>query len=135
VRHRHARKPQGGSCLSADITTGARLALRFDCAAYRMNPYPMALVVPHDIPYRGAAPHLRSPITAKISIPGSPDWVGNGPNAVWISNGGRDSLARIDPAKNKVAKTVPVGRRPCSGLAVGFDAIPFLKLPILSHRR
>ena len=63
------------------------------------------------------------PITAKISIPGSPDWVGIGPDAVWISNAGRDSLVRIDPAKNNVAKRVPVGRRPCSGLAVGFDAI------------
>src|SRR5260370_17165015 len=63
------------------------------------------------------------PITAKISIPGSPDWVGIGPNAVWISNAGRNSLARIDPAKNTVAKTVPVGRRPCSGLAIGFSAV------------
>jgi virginiamycin B lyase len=63
------------------------------------------------------------PITAKISIPGSPDWVGIGANAVWISNAGADSLARIDPSVNDVAKIVPVGRRPCSGLAVGFGAV------------
>ncbi len=62
------------------------------------------------------------PIAAKISIPGSPDWVGIGADAVWISNAGADSLARIDPATNAVV-TVPVGRHPCSGLAVGFGAV------------
>jgi YVTN family beta-propeller protein len=63
------------------------------------------------------------PIAAKVDIPGSPDWVGIGPDAVWISNAGKDSLARINPSTNKVAKIVPVGRRPCSGLAVGFGAV------------
>jgi streptogramin lyase len=62
------------------------------------------------------------PIAAKISIPGSPDWVGIAPGAVWISNAGADSLARIDPSTNRVT-VVPVGRRPCSGLAVGFGAV------------
>ena len=63
------------------------------------------------------------PVAAKISIPGSPDWVGISANAVWISNAGADSLARIDPSTNSVAKTVAVGRRPCSGIAVGFGAV------------
>lgn len=68
-------------------------------------------------------PIAELPIAAKISIPGSPDWVEIGANAVWISNAGADSLARIDPSINAVVKTVPVGRRPCSGLAVGFGAV------------
>ncbi len=63
------------------------------------------------------------PIAAKISIPGSPDWVGIGTDAVWVSNAEKDSLARIDPATNTVAKVVPVGRQPCSGLAVAFGAV------------
>ncbi|WP_271612533.1 hypothetical protein [Bradyrhizobium sp. CCBAU 21362] len=63
------------------------------------------------------------PIAAKISIPGSPDWIGIGADAVWISNAETDSLARIDPSINAVVKTVPVGRRPCSGIAVGFGAV------------
>jgi len=63
------------------------------------------------------------PIAAKISIPGSPDWVGIGSDSVWISNAGKDSLARIDPSTNKIAKTVPVSRRPCSGIALGFGAV------------
>jgi virginiamycin B lyase len=63
------------------------------------------------------------PIAAKISIPGSPDWVGIGADAVWISNASRDSLARIDPSRNSVVRIVPVGRRPCSGLAVSFNGV------------
>ena len=42
------------------------------------------------------------PIAAKIAVPGSPDWVGIGPEAVWISNAGTDSLTRIDPAKDRI---------------------------------
>lgn len=68
-------------------------------------------------------PIVKLPIAAKISIPGSPDWVAIGVAAVWISNADTNSVARIDPAKNAVVKTVTVGRRPCSGLAVGFGAV------------
>lgn len=68
-------------------------------------------------------PIAKLPIAAKISIPGSPDWVAIGADAVWISNAGANSLARIDPAKNAVVTTVAVGQRPCSGLAVGFGAV------------
>ena len=70
-------------------------------------------------------PISKLPIAAKIKIPGpgSPDWVGIGANAVWISNAGTDSLARIDPSTNKIVKIVPVSRRPCSGIAIGFGAV------------
>jgi YVTN family beta-propeller protein len=63
------------------------------------------------------------PIKAKIAVPGSPDWVAIDAGAVWISNAGDNSLARIDPSQDKVAKVVPVGRHPCSGLAVGFGSV------------
>jgi len=63
------------------------------------------------------------PIAAKLSVPGSPDWVGIGANAVWISNKAKNSIARIDPVESRVVKTIPVGRSPCSGLAVGFGSV------------
>jgi YVTN family beta-propeller protein len=63
------------------------------------------------------------PVTAKIAVPGSPDWVAIDAGAVWISNAGDDSVVKIDAASNKVAKVVPVGRRPCSGLATGFGSV------------
>jgi YVTN family beta-propeller protein len=68
-------------------------------------------------------PIAKLPIAARISIRGSPDWVAIGADAVWISNAGANSLARIDPAINAVTKTVPVGQRPCSGLVTGFGAV------------
>jgi YVTN family beta-propeller protein len=58
------------------------------------------------------------PIIARIPIPGVPHWVGIGPDAVWISNGGKDNISRIDPKTNLVIATVAVGRNPCSGLGI-----------------
>src|SRR4051794_10705854 len=63
------------------------------------------------------------PIVAKLSIPGSPDWVGIGQDAVWISNKAKNSIARIDPTTNQLVATVQVGRAPCSGLGIGFGSI------------
>jgi DNA-binding beta-propeller fold protein YncE len=63
------------------------------------------------------------PIVAKIPIPGVPDWLAIGPDAVWISNAGKDNIARIDPDTNAIVATVAVGRSPCSGLAVGFGSV------------
>jgi hypothetical protein len=53
-------------------------------------------------------------VAANLSIPGSPDWVGIGSDAVWISNKAKDSIARIDPITDRIIATVPVGRVPCS---------------------
>src|SRR4051812_28924784 len=65
------------------------------------------------------------PVVAKIDIPGFPDWVGiDEPHAaVWISNRDRYNIARVDPATNKVATEVPVGRVPCAGLAIGHGSV------------
>jgi|SRR6478609_6102537 len=62
-------------------------------------------------------------IIAKLSIPGSPDWVGIDDHAVWISNKSQNALERINPGSNERVATVPVSRSPCSGLAVGFGSI------------
>ena len=62
-------------------------------------------------------------ILAKISIPGSPDWMGIDTQAVWVSNSSNNSLARIDPVSNQLETTVAVSRGPCSGLAVGFASV------------
>ena len=63
------------------------------------------------------------PILAKIPIPGSPDWVGIGNGAVWISNIDKNNISRIDPTKNKVVANITVGKAPCSGLGIGFGSI------------
>lgn len=63
------------------------------------------------------------PIVAKRSIPGSPDWVGVGPQEVWISNKAKDSISKIDPVTNRLVANIHVGRAPCSGLTVGFGSV------------
>ena len=62
------------------------------------------------------------PILAKISIPGAPDWLAIGPDAVWVSNGDADRIVRVDPNTNKIVATVPVPLA-CSGLAFGFGSV------------
>jgi virginiamycin B lyase len=62
-------------------------------------------------------------IVARISIPGSPDWVAIDEQAVWASNSANNSLARIDPVTSELVTTVAVSRGPCSGLAAGFGSV------------
>jgi virginiamycin B lyase len=57
-----------------------------------------------------------------FDVPGSPDWLAID-EQVWVSNEPRDSVTRIDPIANAVVATITVGKRPCSGLAAGFDSL------------
>jgi YVTN family beta-propeller protein len=44
-------------------------------------------------------------------------------DAVWVSNGPKNTIHRLDVKTNQVAATIDVGKRPCSGLAAGFGSI------------
>lgn len=73
------------------------------------------------------APGVRIPITllkpeAVYEVPGSPDWIAVG-ESVWISNLPKNSVTRIDPKTKKVVDTITVGKKPCSGLAIGFGSL------------
>ena len=59
---------------------------------------------------------------ATFPIPGFPDWVAIGDN-VWISNKPKNSISRLDPKTNTVGATIPVGKAPCAGLAIGFGSV------------
>lgn len=59
---------------------------------------------------------------AIFDVPGSPDWQVIG-DAVWVSNKPRNSVTKLDPTTNKVAATIVVGSKPCSGLAIGFGSL------------
>jgi virginiamycin B lyase len=60
--------------------------------------------------------------TAVISIPGTPDWQVMTDDAVWVSNGPKNTVHRIDLKTNEQV-AIEVGRRPCSGLAAGFGSV------------
>jgi virginiamycin B lyase len=54
---------------------------------------------------------------------GTPDWQVLTDDAVWVANGPRNAIHRLDVNTNKIAATITVGKRPCSGLTAGFGSI------------
>ena len=59
---------------------------------------------------------------AKFPVPGFPDWIAIG-ESVWISNKPKNNLSRLDPETNRVIATIPAGKAPCAGLALGFGSL------------
>jgi virginiamycin B lyase len=55
--------------------------------------------------------------------PDAPDWQAEGFGAVWVANSAKEAVQRIDPSTNRVTATVPMGARPCDGLATGFGSV------------
>lgn len=60
---------------------------------------------------------------AEISVPGVPDWQAVTADALWVSNGPKNTVHRIDAKTNQVVAVVEVGPRPCSGLTSGFGSL------------
>lgn len=73
-------------------------------------------------------PGVQRPMTnikpiAEFPVPGVPDWQVVTEDAIWVSNGAKNTLHRLDPKTNVVLAAIEVGKRPCSGLAAGFGSI------------
>jgi virginiamycin B lyase len=60
---------------------------------------------------------------AVFPVEGTPDWQVLTDDAVWVTNGPKNTVHRLDPKTNQVLAAVEVGRRPCSGLAAGFGTV------------
>lgn len=60
---------------------------------------------------------------AVFPVEGVPDWQVVTADAVWVSNGPKNTIHRLDAKTNKVVAAIEVGKRPCSGLAAGFGSI------------
>jgi virginiamycin B lyase len=58
-----------------------------------------------------------------IPIEGTPDWQVLTEDSVWVTNGPRNTIHRINAKTNQVEAAIPVGKRPCSGLAASFGSI------------
>ena len=74
-----------------------------------------------------ATPGVQIPIArlkpdAIFQVPGAPDWMAIDDH-VWVSNEPKDNISELDPKTDTVLTTIAVGKRPCSGLASGFDSI------------
>ncbi|HLH30044.1 MAG TPA: MBL fold metallo-hydrolase, partial [Terriglobia bacterium] len=60
---------------------------------------------------------------AVFPIEGTPDWQVLTEDSVWVTNGPKNTIHRLDVKTNTVAAVIEVGKRPCSGLAAGFGSI------------
>src|SRR5215472_14353006 len=60
---------------------------------------------------------------AVFPVEGTPDWQVITEDAVWVTNGPKNTVHRLDPKTNQVVAAIEVGRKPCSGLAAGFGSI------------
>ncbi|MBZ5621613.1 MAG: hypothetical protein LAQ69_23220 [Acidobacteriia bacterium] len=60
---------------------------------------------------------------AVFPVAGTPDWQVITDDAVWVSNGPKNTVHRLDPKTNTVVAAVEVGHKPCSGLAAGFGSV------------
>jgi virginiamycin B lyase len=60
---------------------------------------------------------------AVFPIEGTPDWQVLTDDAVWVTNGPKNTVHRLDIKTNQVVAAVTVGQKPCSGLAAGFGSI------------
>ena len=85
---------------------------------------------PKDPPRPGVStPGVKRPLSSIKPVAifdagsGTPDWQVLTDNAVWVANGPRNAIHRLDVKTNQIAATIPVGKRPCSGLAAGFGSV------------
>jgi virginiamycin B lyase len=60
---------------------------------------------------------------AVFEVPGVPDWLVVTEDSVWVSNKPKNSVTRMDVKTSKISATIPVGQKPCSGIAAGFGSI------------
>ena len=61
------------------------------------------------------------PISSPITVGDRPTAIAYGEGAVWVANGGDDTVSRIDPGGNS-GRTIPVGNEPAA-VAVGAGAV------------
>src|SRR5262249_31907463 len=60
---------------------------------------------------------------AVFPLPGTPDWQVVTEDGIWVSNGPKNTVHRLDAKTNQVAATIEVGKRPCSGLTAAFGSV------------
>ena len=63
------------------------------------------------------------PVTARIDLPSSADWIAFGFGSVWVVNYRPDRVSRIDTATNRVTADIAIGRNGCLGVVAGSDRV------------
>jgi virginiamycin B lyase len=64
-----------------------------------------------------------TPVAIFDAQSGTPDWQVLTEDSLWVANGPRNAIHRLDIKTNTIVATVTVGKLPCSGLTEGFGSI------------
>lgn len=67
-------------------------------------------------------PMSKLPREAEFQIAGAPDWMAID-NSLWISNGPKNTIVRIDTVANKIGDQIREFNKPCSGIVTGFGSL------------
>jgi virginiamycin B lyase len=68
-------------------------------------------------------PLANLPITTRISIPSSADWITFGFGSVWVVNYRPDRVSRIDASTSRLTADIPIGPNGCLGIVEAVDRI------------
>jgi virginiamycin B lyase len=63
------------------------------------------------------------PISARIRLPGSPDWLAVGFGSVWVVNYVPHRVSRVDPTTGTVLAEIPLPGKACLGIVVTSDRV------------
>jgi virginiamycin B lyase len=91
-------------------------ALATACASGRMAPKVPTLE-------EAQRPLSALPMSARISIPSSADWITFGFGSVWVVNYRPDRVSRIDGSANRVTADINIGPNGCLGIVEAIDRI------------
>lgn len=63
------------------------------------------------------------PVTARVDLPSSADWMAFGFGSVWIVNYRPSRLSRVDATTNRLSADIPLGRNGCLGVVVALERV------------
>ena len=68
-------------------------------------------------------PLTEVPVTMRVPLPRSPDWLAIGYGSVWVVNYKPDRLSRVDPHTGRVTAEVPLGPTACLGVVLARGSV------------
>lgn len=63
------------------------------------------------------------PVTARVDLPSSADWMAFGFGSVWIVNYRPSRLSRVDATTSRLSADIPLGRNGCVGVVVALERV------------
>lgn len=68
-------------------------------------------------------PLAELPVTARVPLPRSPDWMAIGYGSVWVVNYSPDRVSRIDAGTGRVGADVSLGPDACLGIVIAIGQV------------